>query len=124
MRDDVLSGFQDDDTSDGKPERILPEQLDRVPDPILVADDDRKYVDVNRAAVKILGGTRETIIGRSIDDFFSEADSQPIPDVWAKFIGTGDLFGTCKLRGGSIFAYRSRANFKPGLHICVLRRIR
>ena len=54
---------------------------------------------MNRAAVKILGGTRERIIGRSIDDFFSEADSQLIPVVWTKFIRAGDLFGTCKLKG-------------------------
>ena len=90
MSDDVLTALLGGDKSDRKRERFLPEQLDRVPDPILVADNDRKYVDVNRAAEKLLGGKRERIFGRSIDDFFSEADSQTIPDVWTKFIANGD----------------------------------
>ena len=95
-------------------------------DLILVADDERKYVDVNRAAVKALGRPEEAIVGQSIDDFFSEADEEPMPDAWQKFIAAGDRYGTCKLRGtiGSIFVYRSRANVRSGLHVAVLRRIK
>jgi PAS domain S-box-containing protein len=120
------AGFLDDSKHDQKPARLLPEQLDHVPEPILIADNERKYVDVNQAAVKALGGTRETIIGRSIDDYFSQADDQPIPDFWRKFIAAGDLYGTCKLRQppGSIFVYRCRANVRSGLHVGVLRRIK
>jgi PAS domain S-box-containing protein len=123
--DDVVTGFLIDEP-DRKPGRLLPEQLDHVPDPILIVDNDRKYVDVNHAAVKALGGTRETIIGRSIGDYFSPADDQSIPDGWQKFIAGGDQHGTCKLREppGSIFVYRSKVNFRPGLHISVLRRIK
>jgi PAS domain-containing protein len=122
--DDVVTSFSED--SPLKPGRLMPEQLDLVADPILVADNNRKYVDVNRAAVDALKQPRESIIGRSIDDFFGEADNQPIPDAWKKFLAAGDQYGTCKLRNadGAIFVYRSRANVRPGLHVCVLRRIK
>jgi PAS domain S-box-containing protein len=124
--EDVLTGFLDDSKPYRRPGRLLPEQLDHVPDPILIADNDRRYIDVNQAAVKALGGTRETIIGRTIDEYFSQADDQAIPDAWQKFISAADQYGTCKLRKppGSIFMYRSKANFQPGLHISVLRRIK
>jgi PAS domain S-box-containing protein len=123
---DVVTAFLEHGTVDRTLERLLPEQLDRVTDLILVADDERKYVDVNQAAVKALGRPKEAIVGQSIDEFFSEADEQPIPDAWQKFIAAGDRYGTCKLRGtvGAIFVYRSRANVRPGLHVAVLRRIK
>ena len=125
MRDNVVTGFLDDRKPDRKPARLLPEQLDHVPDPILIVDNDRKFVDVNQAAEKVLGGTRETIIGRSIGDYFSRADDQSITDGWQRFIAGGEQYGMCKLRKplGSIFVYSSKTNFKPGLHISVLRRI-
>ena len=120
------TGFLDDGEADRKPGRLLPEQLDRVPDPILIVDNDRKYVNLNRAAEMLLGGARERIIGRSIGDYFSATDDQPIPDGWQEFIAGGKQSGTCKLRKppGSLFFYRSKANFKPGLHISVLRRMK
>ena len=123
--DDVVTEFLEHGTVDRRPGRLMPEQLDLVADPILIVDNDRKYVDVNQAAAKLLGRTRETIIGRSIGDHFSRADDQPILDGWQKFIAGGEQCGTVKLKDspGSIFAYRSKANFKPGLHISVLRRI-
>lgn len=70
-----MTGLLEHGIADRTPGRILPEPLDRVTDPILVADDERTYSDVNQAAVNALGRSKEAIIGRSIDEVFSEADN-------------------------------------------------
>src|ERR1700676_5418412 len=38
-------------------------------EPILIADSDRHYVDANSGAGRLLGRSRDQIIGRRIDDF-------------------------------------------------------
>jgi PAS domain-containing protein len=104
------------------PGRILMEAADAAADIILVADDDRKYVDLNQAAAKALGLPKRDIIGRSIDDFFSEAKEEMIPSAWRAFIADGEQTGLCRLRHQDrLFEYRARANFVPGLHVSVLR---
>ena len=103
--------------------RILLEAADAAADIILVADDERRYVDLNQAAADVLGLPREAVIGRSIDDFFSEARAQPVPLAWQRFLTDSEQHGVCKLRNreGAFFEYRARANFVPGLHVSVLR---
>src|SRR5579872_5426451 len=51
-------------------------------DVILVANDDRQFVDVNEAAAAVLGLPRAEIIGRRIDEFFRQSSGEPIPKTW------------------------------------------
>ena len=52
--------------------RVLLEAANAALDVILIADDERRYVDLNRAASEALGLPREAIIGRRIEEFFSD----------------------------------------------------
>ena len=103
--------------------RILLEAANAALDVILVADDERRYVDFNRAASEALGLTREAIIGHRIEEFFFEPGGEPIHATWSRLLADGEQFGVRELRGGSgtTFEYRAKANFVPGLHVSVLR---
>ncbi len=58
-------------------------------DVVVVADDDRRFIDVNHAATEIMGLPRNEIVGRHIDDFFSEAHGETIPQAWDRFVRAG-----------------------------------
>jgi PAS domain-containing protein len=93
-------------------------------DVILVADDHRRFVDVNEAAASILGLPRSEIVGRSIDEFFSLSPEEPIPEAWGRFVSEGVQCGFCELKTPGLrrrFEYRAKANFASGLHLSVLR---
>lgn len=93
-------------------------------DLILVADDERRFVDVNAAAAEVLGLPRNEIAGRLIEDFFAEARGQTIPDAWEDFVANGVQCGICELKTPGkrrLFDYRAKANFASGLHLSVLR---
>lgn len=94
-------------------------------DVILVADDERRFVDVNEAAAALLGLPRREIVGRRIDEFFSEARGDAIPPAWDLFLAEGEQCGICELITGGTqlrrFEYRAKANFAAGLHLSILR---
>jgi len=96
------------------------------PDVILVADDQRRFVDLNDAAATAFQLPRNEIIGRKVEEFFSDIRGGTVLEAWAGFIADGVQFGVCKLmaqgdtRG---FEYRAKANFAPGLHLSVLREV-
>jgi PAS domain-containing protein len=95
-------------------------------DLILVADDDRRFVEVNEAAADAFGLPRGEIVGRRIDDFFANPAGKTMPAAWSDFVARGVYSGPCetKVPGRSRkFDIRSKANFEPGLHLSVLREV-
>src|SRR4051812_42613664 len=94
-------------------------------DLILIADDERRFVDLNRAASDVLGHPREEIIGRRIEDYFSEAQGKPVPTAWNTFVIEGEQRGICELKSTpqKTFEYRAKAHFRRGLHLSILRQI-
>jgi PAS domain-containing protein len=102
---------------------ILMEAAHAALDVILVADDERRYVDLNRAASAALSLDREAIIGRRIEEFFTTPGNEPIAEAWSRLTVDGEQFGFRQLREGShaTFEYRAKANFIPGLHVSILR---
>ncbi len=106
-------------------ERILEAAADAAMDVILIVDDERRFVDLNHAATDVLGLRREEIIGRRIEDFFSEAQGRPVPAAWSTFVVEGEQRGVCRLRSRSrkTFEYRAKAHFRRGLHLSILREI-
>ena len=106
--------------------RVLESAAEAAPDVILVADDERRFVDVNRAAEDLFGLPREQILGRRIDEFFSEAQGKPVSTAWEAFLSEGEQRGLCELSHGErrrVFEYRARAQFGTGLHVSVLREV-
>ncbi len=112
------------DSADPASSQILGAAAAAALDMILVVDDNRRFIDVNEAAAHILELPRSEIVGRSIDEFFSEARGEAIPAAWESFISEGVQGGVCELRASGRrrrFEYRARANFASGLHLSVLR---
>jgi PAS domain-containing protein len=96
-------------------------------DVILVANDDRRFIDANDAAAAALGLPRNEIVGRRIDEFFASASGKTIPVAWEGFIADGIQSGICELtppRKPRKFEYRAKANFAPGLHLSVMRELK
>jgi len=91
-----------------------------------VADDDRRFVEVNEAAANAFGLSRTEVIGRRIDEFFATAGGKGIPAWWNDFIAAGAQSGICRMNapGRGKFEYQARANFVPGLHLSVLRKVK
>lgn len=96
-------------------------------DAVLIADDSRRYVDVNPAAGELIGVGREQIIGHSIEEFFELESETVIPEAWTRFQQAGTQMGVCRVHrpdGALKYAsFRAKANFWPGMHLSVLRDI-
>jgi PAS domain-containing protein len=96
-------------------------------DAIVVADDQRRFIALNDAAVEILGMARTDVLGRCIDEFFSSAAGEDIPTAWRKFIAEGMQIGICELSTPGPrrrFEYRAKSNFAQGVHLSVLREVK
>jgi PAS domain S-box-containing protein len=93
-------------------------------DAMLVADDDRRYVEVNGAASELLGVPRAQLVGRRIDDFV-DAPPEALDAAWREFIAGRRTHGETRLRRADgtirIVESRSKANILPGLHLATMR---
>jgi formate hydrogenlyase transcriptional activator len=67
--------------------------------PILLADNDRRYLEASVGASKLLGLPREKIIGRSLDDFAEPSFKPVISERWRAFLEKGEQEGTLRLVG-------------------------
>jgi PAS domain S-box-containing protein len=93
-------------------------------DAMLVAGDDRRYVDANPAACALVGLPRTQLLGRRIDDF-SELPSAEIDRVWNGFRASGHMAGDFWIRRADgerrLVEFHATANIAPGEHLSVLR---
>ncbi|MFL6450822.1 MAG: sensor histidine kinase [Bryobacteraceae bacterium] len=105
--------------------RLFQALFEHALDAVLVANDERRYVDANRAASDLIGVDRELIIGSQIEDFFQVVEGESVPEAWNAFQMEGTQTGVCRVcrPDGTIrFAsFRAKANFRPGLHLSILR---
>jgi formate hydrogenlyase transcriptional activator len=92
--------------------------------PILIADNDRKYRDASSGAGKLLGVSREQIIGQNLDDFVEPGFKPKIPDLWNDFLQEGKQEGTLRLLGPDgnprEVEYIAKGNVLPVRHLLVL----
>ena len=95
--------------------------FDAAGDAVMLADDDRRYVDVNPAACELLGISRAELIGRRIDDFFIDDSA----GAWSDFREDGAHRGRGRVRraGGELrhVEWNATADVVPGLHMSILR---
>jgi two-component system cell cycle sensor histidine kinase/response regulator CckA len=90
--------------------------------PMLVADDDRRLVDLNEAAVELLGVPHDEAVGRRVDDLLGD---EPIDEVWQDFMRDGTWEAEVSLQrpdgGERRIEFVATANVRPGRHIAVVR---
>jgi PAS domain S-box-containing protein len=92
---------------------------------IVLADDQGKYVDVNAAACKLLGYSRDELLSMSISDVVAIGMGEHIIESrWQNFIDDRRQVGRMLLRhkdGQIIVAdYSAVANIQPGVHLGVM----
>jgi PAS domain S-box-containing protein len=106
-------------------ERRLRALFDSTLDAVLVATDDRVYVDANPAACELFGVSREELLGSSLEDFVPEGQRDAAREAWGAFIERGYMDGEFVLRRPDgalrVADFRARAGFLPGQHLSVLR---
>ena len=92
--------------------------------PILIADNDRRYRDASSGAGSLLGQRRDAIIGRSLDDFVPPGFKPRVPELWHDFLQRGEQEGTIELKSadGSAreLAYTAKGHVLPARHLLVL----
>jgi len=93
--------------------------------PILIADSERTYRDASVGAGKLLGLSRDEIIGQRMDDFADPNFKPQISELWRAFLGQGAQEGTLRLAGpdGTLWdvEYTAKGNVLPVRHLLVLR---
>ncbi len=94
--------------------------------PILLTDDDRRYQDASIGASKLLGLSRDKIIGRSLDDFAEPGFKPVLSNRWKEFLKNGHQQGTLPLKASDGSSqeveYLARGNVFPVRHLVVLRK--
>jgi PAS domain S-box-containing protein len=92
--------------------------------PMLVADDQRRYVDANRAACLLLRLPLERVLELSIDALTPPELRQRTAELWEAFLREGSQSGTFELLmpdGARVLVdYSATANVEPGRHLSVL----
>jgi PAS domain S-box-containing protein len=100
--------------------------FEAAPDPMLLVDDDRTFLEGNRRARELLRVTLEQLRTMRLDDITAGAEaSARLGEQWAAFRRDGERAGTFLVlaRDGSEHEveFHSRANYEPGRHLSVLR---
>ena len=99
--------------------------FDAMTDAILIADDDRRYVDANPSAGELLGVPPFALTGKRIDDFAPPPADYDTAEAWNDFLRHGEERGNFPLvRPDGALAtveYVSKAHLVPGKHLAILR---
>jgi PAS domain S-box-containing protein len=102
----------------------LAELFDRSRRPMMVSDDDRRYVDVNVAACELLGMTRDELLASRIDDFAPVARRRGLSAAWTELLRVGENAGAFDfvLPTGRVVraAFSSVAHVGPNRHLTIL----
>lgn len=90
---------------------------------MLIADDDRRYRDANRAAELLLGKSREEILACRIDDFTPPEHRDGLDQVWQDFLAEGRQAGRFELLLGNgerlEVEFSAVTNVFPGRHLSI-----
>ena len=92
---------------------------------VVIADDDRRYVDANAAAAVLFGVRREALIGLRLDDFVISTEAGGTAEAWRRLLANGEQQGEVALARPDgeirVVEYSARANFVPGRHLSIMR---
>jgi PAS domain S-box-containing protein len=109
---------------DSDAEARLRAAFERVRNPMLIVDDQRRYVTANAPACGLLGMAPEEVPWHRIDDFTPAQDRKRLADQWDAFLVNGGMEGLFHLRlpNGSLMPieFSATANVLPGRHLSVV----
>lgn len=92
--------------------------------PMVVADDERRYVAANPAACLLLRLPEEEVLKLRIDDLTPPEARDAVDELWAAFLRDGTQRGTFELQmpdGPRVAVeYSATANVQPGRHLSIL----
>lgn len=92
--------------------------------PMLLADDQRRYVNANAAACALLGYDLPTLRTLRIDDITIPEYRPFIDDVWRDFLARGGTVGRfavlCADGSRTQVEFNATADVTPGLHLSIL----
>ena len=90
---------------------------------MLLADDERWYVDANDAACRLLGASREDLLQLRIDDLTAYELRSQLDGAWQAFLKAGHETGHYELltpAGDRLkVAFSATANVQPGRHLVI-----
>lgn len=91
--------------------------------PMLLADDERRYVNANAAACDLLGHDLATLRTMRIDDITIPEYRPFLDDVWSDFLARGGSIGRfavlCADGSRAEVEFNATANVTPGLHLSI-----
>jgi PAS domain S-box-containing protein len=91
---------------------------------MLLMDDERRYTDLNDAALQLFGARREDLVGRHSDELVPDDLRGETPGRWTAFLDQGHAHGHYALAlpsGRRIeIEYSSTANVLPGRHLTIV----
>jgi len=105
-------------------QRRLQALFDNALDAILMADEQMRFVDANRAACVLTGYSREEILKLRVQDITPPGNQLLLREIWQNLINTGKLDGEYELQRKdgtrSTVEFRAVANIVSGLHMAIL----
>jgi len=106
------------------PSGALDGLLTRSPIAMLLADDERRYVDANDAACALLGLSRDELLAADVDELTPVALRGRVAVLWDRFLAQGTMQGVYELTDASgtmiRITYVAIARVLPGLHLSCL----
>lgn len=105
----------------GGQRELLKRRFDRNPVPMVVVDDERRYVDVNGPGRLAFRLTLAELRERRIDDLTPPHLFETMAEAWARLIATGCVAGDYEVAvpdGSALeIVYLATAEVMPGLHL-------
>lgn len=102
---------------------VITAVFERSSNPMVLADDDRRYTEVNDAALKLLRFSREEFLKLKIDDITPPEGRDSIDKVWSSFLTTGTMSGTFDVMTSEgrlvTIDFNATANVTPGQHLSI-----
>jgi PAS domain S-box-containing protein len=90
--------------------------------PMAIFDDDRRILEINAVAARVLGHERNHLIGHRLDEFFL-GKRESLRRQWKNYLRRGTFDGREHIRSSSGEAYSihvSRHAIRPGLHFSII----
>ena len=96
-------------------------------DAIVVVDDQRRFVRVNRSAIRVYRMPVAQLLQSRLDDFSPPEHAGILEDLWGKFASDGTQWGHYEIRRAdgtrAMVEYRACWDFGEGEHLIALREI-
>jgi len=107
------------------PAQLFDAVFHNVPDAMLLANDEGRYVDANRAACKLFGLPKEQLVGRLVSEFADPA--YDVKGQWETFTDGTWMTGIFPLKRVDgevrVLEFGAVTNVLPGQHLSILRDI-